>query len=409
MSASAFWSGRRVLVLTSSYPGSAGDPRAWFVHEGAQVLAEAGAEVRVCTPAWGQTAIRERIQDVEVERFEYPGFRRRPLAGQSGIPENLRAHPERAAAIPGFMASFVRSARAARRGFRPETIIGHWLLPTALVVRALGAPAVLLAHGSDVRWLRQLPGHRRFVHPLFHGSAVVPTSHKLAAELSGVGMRLARTVPVGVRLPRDVQTSAVEAGPAEGPVRLGSFGRWVPGKGWSELLDAVEMSPQTQLTVAGMGPLEGLLRQRALEIGPRVRVRGPVVGAEAKRHFFAEHDAFVFAGTRGRREDNLPVSVLEALAHGVPVIATRVGALDEVVDAAVGWLVDPGAPALEACLSTLTRGLCLRRVDAARARASSHSWARVTDALGEVAAFVSAAHGGRHRARAWSRDARFGR
>lgn len=409
MSSSSFWYRRRVLVLSSSYPGSPVDARAWFVHEGARALAEAGAEVHVRTPAWGRTLLRERIENVEVERFAYPGFRTRPLAGADGIPENLRAHPVRLLSVPPFMASFIRSTRDALRLLRPDTVIGHWLLPTAWVAWAAGTPAVLFAHGSDVRWLRQIPGHRRLLGPLLQRSAVVPTSHRLAAELSEMGVKPTPPLPVGVRIPPAPEI-ATKLGPSpEAPARLCSFGRWVAGKGWPELMDAVEMVPHTSICIAGMGPLEGFLRRRAAELGPRVEIRGPVVGAEGKQRFFAEHDAFVFAGTRGSREDNLPISVLESLAHGVPVLSTRVGALTEILGPAEGWLVEPGPLPLAEAIRPLTRSLCLRRASAARARAESRSWDRVTASLADVAASVSAVPDGPDPGRDGRRGGPFGR
>lgn len=384
----SFWLGRRVLVLSSSYPGSSEDGRAWFVHEGARALAEAGAEVLVCTPAWRGTARREVIRDVRVERFGYMGRRILPIAGEHGIPENLRAHPARALTVPSFLAGFIAATRRLVARFRPQTLIGHWLLPTALAVRGCGLPALLLAHGSDVRWLATMPGGRKLGAYLTRGSAVIPTSDALATTLERIGLVPRRTIPVGIRLPPLPELSRLTARSGEEPARLCSFGRWVPGKGWPELLEAVAASPRTHLTLGGFGPLEPFIRRRAAQIGPRVKVVGPVVGAEAKRHFFAEHDAFVFAGTRGAREDNLPVTVLESLAHGVPVVATRVGALAEVIGQGEGWLVEPGTFELGERLSVLTRGQCRARTRAARARAESRSWTRVIDQLADVAASV---------------------
>jgi glycosyltransferase involved in cell wall biosynthesis len=85
----------------------------------------------------------------------------------------------------------------------------------------------------------------------------------------------------------------------------------------------------------GEGPLEGALRARAA--GLPVRFHGaqpPARVAELMR----EADVFVLPS----RFENLPVVLLEAMACGLPVVATRVGGVPEIVDSSAGVLVPPG-------------------------------------------------------------------
>lgn len=80
------------------------------------------------------------------------------------------------------------------------------------------------------------------------------------------------------------------------------------------------------------------------ELGIRHLVRFPgVVEGESKRALLRRADILVFPG---RQPEGLPLVVLEAMAAGLPVVATRTGALpDAVIDNETGRLVDPGQPA----------------------------------------------------------------
>jgi len=112
-----------------------------------------------------------------------------------------------------------------------------------------------------------------------------------------------------------------------------------PSKGLGDLLTAFDaLDVEATLVVVGPDEDPGLQRRLA-EAGETVRDRGYVDRTELKA-LYAAADVFAFP----TRSDVLPLVVLEALAHGTPVVSTRVGAIPEVVDADVGRLVDTEAP-----------------------------------------------------------------
>lgn len=154
--------------------------------------------------------------------------------------------------------------------------------------------------------------------------------------------------------------------PAE-PVRLLSVGRFQPKKGFDVLLRALARVPgHVVLTLVGYGPGEPALRRlaRALRLDGRVRWTGQL-DHPAVRALYREHDVFVLASRiapDGDR-DGLPNVVVEALSQGLPVVATRVAALPEIVaDGVNGRLVPPEEPAaLAAALDDLAREPDTRR------------------------------------------------
>jgi glycosyltransferase involved in cell wall biosynthesis len=166
------------------------------------------------------------------------------------------------------------------------------------------------------------------------------------------------------------------------PVRLLSVGRFQPKKGFDVLLRALARlrSNNVVLTLVGYGPLEGQLRAlaQALGMGHCVRWVGPL-DHPAVRALYRESDLFVLASrvaADGDR-DGLPNVVVEALSQGLPVVATSVSALPEIVEDGVnGRLVPPEDPrALADALTGLIRDPpARRRLGADGIRRVSEGW-----------------------------------
>lgn len=162
-------------------------------------------------------------------------------------------------------------------------------------------------------------------------------------DAAGVARRVAAAGPV----PRDA--AALQDGR---PFVLG-VGRLSPEKGYGDLLQAVATlaAPRPEVVIAGGGPLRRRLRSQADSLGVRLHLLGYV------RDLAPWWRSARLLCQPSLRE-GLPLAVLEAMAAGLPVLATRVGALPALLGGAApaGWLVDPGdqgalAAALESLLS----------------------------------------------------------
>ncbi len=141
--------------------------------------------------------------------------------------------------------------------------------------------------------------------------------------------------------------------PPAPPHRLLALGRLVEKKGFGVLLAACRLLVQegvdVRLTLAGEGPEYSRLKALGRRYGltERVELPGFVPHREVPR-LFAQAHLFVMPSkiARSGDRDGIPNVILEALQHGVPVAATAVSGIPEVViDGQTGWLAPPDDPA----------------------------------------------------------------
>ncbi len=129
------------------------------------------------------------------------------------------------------------------------------------------------------------------------------------------------------------------------PVRLLFVGALLEKKGVQVLLDAVaRLQPvlDLRLTVVGAGPAEVCLRNRARTLGcaDRVDFAGEVTIEEELTRYYLDADIFVLPSLA----EGVPRVVIEAMAHGVPVVTSNVGGVPDLVRSEVnGLLVAPGS------------------------------------------------------------------
>ncbi len=142
-------------------------------------------------------------------------------------------------------------------------------------------------------------------------------------------------------LPNAVDIDYIRAFPGApkadgGPARFVFVGRLEHNKGIGYLCAAFAGLPQAHLTIVGSGPLGDELRAKyAL---PNIEFAGRLDDAELFARYHAS-DGFIFASLY----EGMPTVILEAMACGLPVIATDIGAVTTMVDAGNGYVVAPGS------------------------------------------------------------------
>jgi len=250
----------------------------------------------------------------------------------------------------------------------------------ALLARRTAPPFVLY---SAQNLAKRYPWpFRWFEARALRGAAAVSVCNDEAGRIvraKGARGRV-ETVPLGVDpAVFSPAPDAARRAPGTGRLRVGYAGRLAHHKGVDVLLAAVAGDDRLDLVVAGDGPDRGALEAAARPLGDRVRFVGALADDDLVA-FYRSLDALAVPSreTPGWVEQFGRVAV-EAMACGVPVVATRTGALPDVVGGA-GLLVSPDDPdALRAALGRLLdeEHLAAGLRAAGAERAASCSWDEV--------------------------------
>jgi glycosyltransferase involved in cell wall biosynthesis len=170
--------------------------------------------------------------------------------------------------------------------------------------------------------------------------------------------------------------------PAPGPLNLLYVGRLGAQKNVARLLDALHLTREDiRLRIVGDGELRGRLQAQAGRLGLRnVEFAGGLLGADLVKAY-ADADAFVLPSDK----EGMPLVVLEAMAAGLPVVATDVPGTRELVRD-TGLLAAPEPAALAAALDTVAAdpGRRARLARAGAERARTHSWENVARQVEDV-------------------------
>jgi glycosyltransferase involved in cell wall biosynthesis len=269
---------------------------------------------------------------------------------------------------------FLELARRVRAAERPDVVWAHFLVPSGFLASRVDAPLVVTAHGRDVRNIGSIPGiahvTRRVVD---RASTVIAVSEYLSRELESrlpEARGKTEVVDSGVDLER---FAAVEpAAELDSPAFI-HVGSLTERKNVVRLADAFATLGRGSLTYVGDGPLRSLLEGRE-----RVRVVGRVSHDDVPAWLSA---ADVVCGPA--LVEPFGQALLEGLACGKPVVATRIGGPPEFVPEGGGVLVDP----LD--IDGLTRALEVAAGlpvpnDAARAAAAEHDVRRQAERVEEI-------------------------
>ncbi len=224
-----------------------------------------------------------------------------------------------------------------RAAATPDVVYAHFLVPSGLIAAlAGGAPLVVTAHGRDVRNVGELPGigrATRFV--VKRAAAVVCVSEYLRGELE-LRVPEARGKTEVVSSGVDLERFAPSPAPAGQP-RFLCVGGLTERKNVVRLADAFGGYGQGTLTFVGEGPLRPQLQGR-----PGVTLLGRLPHDEIPARLA---EATVLC--QPSLLEPLGQSLLEGMACGRPVVATRIGGPPEFVPPGAGVLVDPlDGPAL---------------------------------------------------------------
>ena len=323
----------RVLVVPKWYPWPERPVFGIFCREHARALARSHdvavlASLATPSPDFSLYRLTDEVEDgLRTLRVRYRRPRVRPLA--------------MACQLAGMLAALWRLRR---EGFRPDVVHAHVYsagLPALVLGRLSGARVVVTEHYTGFQRGLVRGADRLTARLAFNGADLVaPVSRELAGHLGALAPRARIRV-----LPNVVDTDVFTAASHErrdGPVRLLNVGALAEKKGHAHLLEAVAgLGRDATLDVVGDGELRDELegQVRRLGLSDKVRFRGELP-RERVAELMQAADLFVLPSLH----ENLPCVLIEAMATGLPSVATRVGGVGELVDPEAGVLVSPGDP-----------------------------------------------------------------
>lgn len=317
----------RILVVPKWYPWPELPVFGIFCREHARALAtrhEVVVLASLATPGADFPVYRltdEVENGIRTLRVRYRRPRVRPLA--------------MACQLAGMLAAL---RRLRRDGFRPDVVHAHVYsaaLPALVLARLSRAAMVVTEHYTGFQRGLVTGADRLTAKAAFErADLVAPVSRELAGHL--------RAIAPGARVevhPNVVDTDVFTPTAREDrgvPRRLLTVGALAEKKGHAYLLEALTRLDEVELDMVGDGELRAELEDTARRLGVPARFHGELPKEEVAR-LMAEAELFVLPSTH----ETFGCVLIEAMASGVPSVATRVGGVPEVLTDDAGELVAP--------------------------------------------------------------------
>lgn len=388
----------RTLLFSTLYPSAARPTHGIFVETRLRELLKSGVvDTRVVAPVpwfwstherWGERAAMARTPERETRHgidVRHPRYPLLPKVGMTTAPLLLA------------LASLSACRELIREGFDFDVIDAHYYYPdgvaAALLARWFSKPLTITARGTDLNLIPQYTLPRRMIRWAADGAqASIGVCSALVDVLRdwGVDPDRLHVMRNGVDLqrfaPQPQATARQALGLSAEPQQLLlSVGHLIDRKGHDLVIRAlaalVPDHPQAWLAVIGEGPERAALQALVSELGLRERVRftGALPQTELPTWYSAA-DALVLASSR----EGWANVLLEAMACGTPVVASRIWGTPEVVTSpAAGRLVNERTGEAFARELHLLLNVPPTR-ESTRAYAEGYSWEATTRAQIEL-------------------------
>ncbi len=368
---------KKVLVIGSVYPRFHEDAEVPWLRTSIAHLKKAGLDIQVLAPAYKGLKSHE-IDGVKVNRFRYAPAEWEMLTHEEGAPSKMASKPWlQLLAIPYIISGFFKCINICRK-FRPDVIHAHWPFPHAYIAlgaaKLFGIPLVLNFHGAELLLIRK----KKWVKPLLkfaigQAQAVFANSSFTAGKIKALRDVDVEWSPYGTTLetrdggslPLAPAADAASATPSSGdtpqrpdphPVnskfKILFVGRHIERKGICYLIEAAKYLPRDQfeIRIVGVGDLTEQLKKQATAIAASNAAEIIFTGKlspEALANEYKTANVFTLPAIVDSKGDTegLGVVLIEAMELGLPVVASNVGGIsDVVVDGETGILVPEKDP-----------------------------------------------------------------
>lgn len=323
---------KKILVTASTFPRWKNDTEPKFIYDLCKEYTKY-YEVTVLVPGAKEALPIENMEGINVIRYRYfPIKKWETLAYPGAIVPRIKEKKIRVLLVPFLLIAMYFSIRKEIK--KVDFVHSNWLIPQGIIQSLFKKPYVLTGLGGDVTSLNKGIVKKMKSRALRNAREITAVSKDLKKHLeSEYNCQNVKVIPMGVNLlefsPENRENDYFET---NGKKVVLFVGRLVEKKGAAFLIQAMETIDAT-LIIVGDGPERDSLEALAKSIKADIRF----IGSKNKEELVvinASCDVFCAPAiiAKDGDKDGLPVAIIEAMASGSPVVASRIGGIEEVVE-----------------------------------------------------------------------------
>lgn len=380
----------QLLVLTHNYPRHHGDHAGVFLSLLCRRLLEHSIQPIVLAPHDPGAPEYEENAGVKVHRFRYGADHQENLAYGGNMQAIVTSSLGGMLRFRSFVKQFQEAATRIVEKESVDVIAGHWLIPSALVMKKLAAhstlPMILSSHGTDIRLARKFGGlPYRYLRKTCRGLARWTfVSSYLREQMLQLDPQLKERLEV-LPLPHDESIFYQDSTIAKEAGLLVAVTRFTRQKRVGYLIDAfaqvAQKVPEALLAIYGAGPLQSEIEQQiqALNLTDKVSIHAPVSQSEL-RTIYNRASIVVLNSFR----EGFGLALSEAMLCGTAVVGVTSGGITDIIEHEQrGLLAEPDdVGSLASAITRLLKDSSLRN----QLAAAGNEFAQATYASGPLAA-----------------------
>lgn len=323
---------KRLLVTASTFPRWKGDTEPRFVLDLCKHMTDKYL-VTVLVPAAPGCADEEFQEGVHVIRYHYfPIHKWESLCYPGAIMPRIKEKKIRALLVPCLLISlWFKEARIIKQF---DLVHSHWLIPQGIVQACFKTPYIVTGHGADVTSLNKGITRKLKRKSLEKASAVTAVSDYLGSVECEIAEGIKPSIiSMGVDTSKFGKEYRKDNYFNQQDKKVVLFvGRLAEKKGVRYLIEAMDKVDNAILYIVGDGPLKNELEELAQKQKTEIVFGGSKNHIEL-REIYASADVFVAPSVTAEDGDQegLGLVMLEAMASGLPVVASRSGGIVQVI------------------------------------------------------------------------------
>jgi glycosyltransferase involved in cell wall biosynthesis len=354
----------KILMIAHGFPRHIDDLAGAFLLALARGQQGLGHTLLVVAPHDAGLELDDVVDGVRVQRYRYAVDAEETLAYRGTMAEQVMRSWGGRLRLAGFLRAARGAATRAIAEFAPDVVHVHWWFPGGLSVwprLTRRVPYIITSHGTDLFLVDRVRAARFLAGPIFrHAAQTTVISSPLVPRAERLGVNRANITVIPMPVDEAVARELEEPfEPRMSRDTLLFVGRLVERKGAAYAIRAVgeftEGGRDVRLVIVGDGPERAALTALAesLAVLDRVEFTGALSPAEVRDRYRAGGVFVMPAVTDWKGEqEGFGMVVVEAMAFGLPVVATRSGGIPDIVrDGETGLLV------AERDVGALTRGI----------------------------------------------------